>query len=179
MERGHAEALAPMVKAVMGTLEFAELDRLAVTIGPGTFTGQRIGLAFMRAMAVALKIPLAGITSLAAMAQQARNEFGAGMAAAVHDAKRSEVYIETIGDAEPLPATLMSLEAAEETLRARRIRVLAGTAGPTLAALLGATALSITAPDAVFVARLAMHAKPGRTEPLYLRAPDAKLPARR
>ena len=55
MERGHAEALAPMVEAAMrdANLAFAELDRLAVTTGPGTFTGQRVGLAFMRGLRVA------------------------------------------------------------------------------------------------------------------------------
>ena len=57
MERGHAEALAPMVEEAMreSGIAFAALDRLAVTTGPGTFTGQRIGLAFMRGMRIALK----------------------------------------------------------------------------------------------------------------------------
>jgi tRNA threonylcarbamoyl adenosine modification protein YeaZ len=70
MERGHAEALAPMVEDAMreSGIAFAELDRLAVTTGPGTFTGQRIGLAFMRGMRIALKRPLIGITTLEAMA---------------------------------------------------------------------------------------------------------------
>src|SRR5271169_756924 len=75
MERGHAEALAPMVDEAMreAGLAFAELDRLAVTTGPGTFTGQRVGLAFMRGLRVALKKPLAGITTLEAMAAAAQN----------------------------------------------------------------------------------------------------------
>ena len=53
MERGHAEALAPMVEDVMREADvgFKTLDRLAVTVGPGTFTGQRVGLAFMRGCA--------------------------------------------------------------------------------------------------------------------------------
>ena len=76
MERGHAEALAPMVEEAMRErrLAFAELERLAVTTGPGTFTGQRVGLAFMRGLRVALNLPLIGITTLAAMAQQAMAE---------------------------------------------------------------------------------------------------------
>jgi len=78
MERGHAEALAPMVDEVMreANLTFQMLDRLAVTVGPGTFTGQRVGLAFMRGLRVALEKPLVGVTSLAAMAEQARSEAG-------------------------------------------------------------------------------------------------------
>src|ERR1051325_11845408 len=60
MERGHAEALAPMVQALIGRakLRFTDLDRLAVTTGPGTFTGQRVGLAFMRGLRLAAQRPL-------------------------------------------------------------------------------------------------------------------------
>lgn len=176
MERGHAEALAPMVEAAMAGLAFAALDRLAVTIGPGTFTGQRIGLAFLRALAVALKKPLCGITSLAAMAEQARAETGAETAAAVHDAKRDEVYLQSLGGLSPIPTSLLGFEEAEAALRARAIAVLAGTGAPYFAERLSAKALPILAPDAVYVARLAATAEPGSVQPLYLRAPDARLP---
>jgi ribosomal-protein-alanine N-acetyltransferase len=69
MNRGHAEALAPMVEDAMrgSGLAFADLGRLAVTTGPGTFTGQRVGLAFMRGLRVALNKPLLGVTTLAAI----------------------------------------------------------------------------------------------------------------
>ena len=50
MTRGHAEVLAPMVQDAMTGTGFDSLDRLAVTVGPGTFTGQRVGLAFMRGL---------------------------------------------------------------------------------------------------------------------------------
>ena len=62
MPRGHAEALAPMVEQAMAEagFAFADLDRLAVTTGPGTFTGQRVGLAFMRGLRIALGKPLIG-----------------------------------------------------------------------------------------------------------------------
>src|ERR1700690_1762227 len=83
MERGHAERLAPMVRETMETaqLGFAALERLAVTIGPGTFTGQRVGYAFMRGLRLALKRPLVGVTTLEAMAQAAMQETGLRCAA--------------------------------------------------------------------------------------------------
>jgi tRNA threonylcarbamoyladenosine biosynthesis protein TsaB len=93
MDRGHAEALAPMVEDAMhdAKIEFSALDRVAVTTGPGTFTGQRVGLAFMRGLRVALGRPLIGITTLAAMAEAAKAETHLARAIALHDARRDEV----------------------------------------------------------------------------------------
>jgi tRNA threonylcarbamoyladenosine biosynthesis protein TsaB len=187
MERGHAEALAPMVEEVMreACLAFQALDRLAVTIGPGTFTGQRVGLAFMRGMRTALGKPLVGVTSLAAMAEQARAETGASCAAAIHDARRGEVYLEVLQP--PLSARLLTFTQACSALSGLRGKiVLAGTAAARAAEALQTLGLetqvsSIVAPDAVWVARLAVRMEPGDSapRPLYLRAPDAKLPATR
>ncbi|GAA0552096.1 tRNA threonylcarbamoyladenosine biosynthesis protein TsaB [Rhizomicrobium palustre] len=177
MERGHAEALAPMVEAVMreAGLSFSEIDRLAVTTGPGSFTGQRVGLAFMRGLRVALAKPLHGITSLAAMAEQARVENNLMLGAAVHDAKRGEVYLALQGS--DFPPALLSLADAAEILAPLGPMALAGTAAPRFARE-GDTLTTITAPDATWVARLAqLQVTPTiAPRPLYLRAPDAKLP---
>ena len=115
MARGHAEALAPMVEATMkrGGREFANLERLAVTTGPGTFTGQRVGLAFMRAMRIALGIPLVGVTTLSAMAEQAMAETGAGIGVGLHDARRDEVYLEIAGSVQLEPCVLPFAAAIE------------------------------------------------------------------
>lgn len=181
MERGHAEALAPMVDAVMKTagLSFADLDKLAVTTGPGTFTGQRVGLAFMRALRVALTKPLLGITSLSAMAEEARCRTGAPTGVAVHDAKRDEVYMEIIG-AHACPAQLMKISDAEDFLRPLEDLAFAGTGAHHFShTCRNATFTDIRAPDAVWVARRAARAPESSSppRPLYLRAPDAKLPA--
>jgi tRNA threonylcarbamoyladenosine biosynthesis protein TsaB len=187
MERGHAEALAPMVEEVMceAHLAFQALDRLAVTVGPGTFTGQRVGLAFMRGLRVVLGKPLVGVTSLAAMAEQARSETGVSCAAAIHDARRGEVYFEVLNP--HLSARLLTFMEACSALNDLRGKiVLAGTAAARAAEALQRSGLetqvcTIVVPDAVWVARLAARMEPGESppRPLYLRAPDAKLPAKR
>src|SRR5579863_9215851 len=92
MERGHAERLAPMVDEAMkaAKCDFASLTRLAVTTGPGTFTGQRVGLAFMRGLRLALQRPLTGVSTLEAMGQGGMDETGQVSAAVIHDARRAE-----------------------------------------------------------------------------------------
>lgn len=181
MDRGHAEALAPMVEDAMQGMAFADLDRLAVTTGPGTFTGQRVGLAFMRGLRVALRLPLIGITTLAAMAESAKAETGLARAIALHDARRDEVYLEIAGALAP---AVMPLSLAIETLRdlpGDDLIAVAGTAAPRVCdALAKRMVLSnVRQPDALWVARLALKADAANDppRPLYLRAPDAKLPA--
>jgi tRNA threonylcarbamoyladenosine biosynthesis protein TsaB len=180
MARGHAEALAPMVQDVMAKagVAFPQLDRLAVTTGPGTFTGQRVGLAFMRGLRVALKKPLTGITTLEAMAAATKSP----RAAAIHDAKREEAYLLLWENGQTVlaPLVLPFVEAIEK-IRAFGVCALAGTGAAYASDQLG-SAYSLTdirQPDAVWVARLALQRPAPDTAPapLYLRAPDAKLPA--
>ncbi len=179
MERGHAEVLAPMVERAMRAAEigFAALGRLAVTTGPGTFTGQRVGLAFMRGLRVALRKPLTGITTLAAMGAQALAETGLATYAALHDAKRGEVYLQTSGMDAPILSSFE--EALERLARLQGPVALAGTGAPSAAShLAGSVLTEVRQPDALWVARLAAATAPNDTppRPLYLRAPDAKLP---
>ena len=109
MARGHAEALFGLIaetSRASGTALDA-VDRIAVTIGPGSFTGVRVGLAAARGLALAAEVPLVGITSLEVMAKMAAP---ARTVAAVHDAKRGEVFVEVHGPAGRL------LEAASHSL---------------------------------------------------------------
>ncbi len=183
MERGHAERLAPMVDEAMkqACVEFAALNRLAVTVGPGTFTGQRVGLAFMRGLRLALHIPLTGVTTLEAMAMAAMAETGSPRAAAIHDARRAEAYL-LLRDGETVvqPPVVLPFADAVARIEAFGASALAGTGAAASSEMLGqGFALStIRQPDALWVARLALRQPisddaPG---PLYLRAPDAKLP---
>ena len=183
MDRGHAERLAPMVDEAMKAagVEFSALDRLAVTVGPGTFTGQRVGLAFMRGLRLALHRPLTGVTTLETMAAAAMAETGKTKAAALHDARREEGYLLLQdGDSVVQPPVVMPFADAVQAIRRFGICALAGTGAQAAAASLGAgfALSSIRQPDALWVARLAQKRLPSLDVPgpLYLRAPDAKLP---
>ena len=208
MARGHAEALAPMVQEAMTGLGFESLDRLAVTTGPGTFTGQRVGLAFMRGLRIALQKPLTGITTLEAMASASLSnspsalriasaatgtspasasragEGSLGFASKVgviHDAKRDEAYLLLWEDGRVvLEPAVMAFAEAVEKIEAFGPCALAGTGAPAAAITLGVDfPLSpVRQPDALWVGRLAMQrrADAHAPAPLYLRAPDAKLP---
>lgn len=193
MARGHAEALAPMVESAMTGIAFDSLDRLAVTTGPGTFTGQRVGLAFMRGLRIALRKPLIGVTTLEAMAMaaslfslstlriaSAATDQGSKVAA-IHDAKRDEAYL-LLWEKNRivLEPVVMGFAAALERIKAFGPCALAGTGAPAAAASLGAEfPLSpVRQPDALWVGRRALTSPLAEAAPapLYLRAPDAKLP---
>jgi len=192
MARGHAEALAPMVEEMMrrAGLAFSDLERIGVTTGPGTFAGQRVGLAFARAVALALKKPAVGVTTLDAMAAEAlAKSQSTGWAVAAADAKRGEIYLGARNaHASLLEPVLLPLEEAAARLaslaeRHGREIVLAGTATDAFSPLLHSSGFVpsdslVRQPDAVFVAQLAALAPVGPPpKPLYLRPPDAKLPA--
>jgi tRNA threonylcarbamoyl adenosine modification protein YeaZ len=191
MLRGHAEALAPMVETLMreAGLDFADLDRIAVTTGPGTFTGQRVGLAFARALRLALHKPAIGVTTLDAMAAEALTKTRAPWAIAAADAKRGEIYLgarlsrgETLLVPELIAIEAVPARACALAKLQGGVVALAGTASETIATLLTQAGLEpidslLRQPDAIFVARLAADAPAGPPpKPLYLRAPDAKLP---
>ena len=179
MARGHAERLAPMVEETMAKagVAFSALDRLAVTTGPGTFTGQRVGLAFMRGLRIALKKPLTGVTTLEVMAAAAMHT----RVAAIHDAKRDEAYL-LLWDrgAIALQPEVLPFAEAMEKIRAFGPCALTGTGAPAALDRLGGDFIltDIRQPDALWVARLALGraATDAPPAPLYLRAPDAKLP---
>jgi tRNA threonylcarbamoyladenosine biosynthesis protein TsaB len=178
MERGHAEALAPMVAEVMHAsgLAFSEIDRIAVTVGPGTFTGVRIGLSFARGLGLARGIPVIGIDSLSAIAA---NEASRGPLLVVSDARNGEVYAASFdGERHPISGPRITTPGgAAEGLPLNALVI--GTAKNSVLAMSGRSDLALShesdLPEAARFARLAASATPrGMPEPLYLRAPDAK-----
>ncbi|HXV32076.1 MAG TPA: tRNA (adenosine(37)-N6)-threonylcarbamoyltransferase complex dimerization subunit type 1 TsaB, partial [Sinorhizobium sp.] len=175
--RGHAERLMEFVDEALRAADrrLEDIDRIAVTIGPGSFTGIRVGVAATRGLALALGKPAVGVTTLQVIAESARQrEPGRPVLAAI-DAKRDEVYVQSFdalgqaqGDPEVLPL---------DVARAR----FSGFSGVAC----GSGAQLVTAADAsgrpdeidiAIVARLGAAADPAsaKPKPLYLRGPDAK-----
>lgn len=92
--RGHAELLMDQVNQCLAeaSLTYNDLDRLAVTIGPGSFTGVRVGMAAARGFALTLGLPVVGVSTLDALAALAREHGHQGSLAVVLDARRGEAY---------------------------------------------------------------------------------------
>jgi tRNA threonylcarbamoyladenosine biosynthesis protein TsaB len=179
MARGHQERLAPMVREVMAQagLAFDRLDRIAVTVGPGSFTGLRVGIAFAKGLALALDRPAVGIGTLEALASEAD-----GLVFAAIDARRGQLYLQAFEDGRALMApdalTAEATAARLAELSQGRAFTLVGSGAPLLADFApGARVVPAEGADARRVARLALGREPGPLKPLYLRAPDAKLPA--
>lgn len=179
MARGHQERLAPMAQAVMAEagLSFDQLDLIGVTVGPGSFTGLRVGIAFAKGLAAALDLPAVGIGSLEALAAEA-----AGLVFAVVDARRGQLYLQGFEDGRALMApdalTAETAAARIAELSMGRAFTLVGSGAPLLEGLARAAAvMPAQGADARHVARLAAGREPRPLKPLYLRAPDAKLPA--
>jgi tRNA threonylcarbamoyladenosine biosynthesis protein TsaB len=185
MERGHAEALAPLVQRLVNSVEggFASLDRVAATVGPGSFTGIRIGLATARAIGLALSIPVVGVSTLVAFAGPLLAEPKGGVIAAAIDGRHGHVYLQLLeANGRPLlPPRVASARDAVRSIGAGPAR-LTGSGAPLLAAEASRIGLDaelagdIFFPDIVSVARLGLVAEPNQSppRPLYLKAPDAQ-----
>src|SRR5581483_1800737 len=181
---GHAEALMPLIARVMdaGRCEFTDLDRIAVTVGPGSFTGLRVGIAAARAIALAAGKPAIGLSTLSALAAPHVAARQDQIILAAIDARNEQVYFQVFA---PNGTTIV-------TPRLDRVRaaVIAVPTGPTV--ITGSAAASIAAawpsrgvpprvevhaaPDIGWVARLGAAAQEegAPPKPLYLRRPDAR-----
>lgn len=188
MERGQAEALMPMVQAVLeeAALGAAQLDLIAVTIGPGSFTGVRTGLAAARGLALAAGRPVMGVTSFAAVAEAVRAQASGRPLVIALESKRQELFLQLVGPGGAGDGALVPPEQWRAFVPDAAF--LAGDGAVRLAAALarpGTGILSAAAVDAAHLACLAagrwragVAVPPPR--PLYLRAPDttqATLPA--
>src|SRR5947207_1283019 len=187
MKRGHAEALMPLIAKLMKNsgIAFAGLDRIAVTTGPGSFTGLRVGLSAARGIALAASKPVVGVTTLAAYAAPVVSQNGAHPVISAIDARHDQVYFQVVsGDGSALIRPCIA--PIEEALDASRFGAphLVGNAANILAERWPSLALppfkvdAQPAPDIAWVAWLGAAVNPDTApaRPYYLRAPDVKLP---
>jgi tRNA threonylcarbamoyladenosine biosynthesis protein TsaB len=193
MRYGHAEALVPMIDRVMAAaaLPRSALDGVAVAVGPGGFTGIRVGLGAAQGIALALNLQLIGVSSFAAVA--AALPAAPGVALVALDSRREDLYVQLFDRAAgvPLaqPAAIMPEDLAEHirALVGDQTLLLAGDMAEPAAAVLGgrfaAEIAAGSAPDATGVVTAALcqirrepAGSPAR--PLYLRPPDVTLPKR-
>jgi len=187
MKRGHAEALMPLIARVIkqAGIAFASFDRIAVTTGPGSFTGLRVGLSAARGIALAANKTAVGLTTLAAYAAPVVSENAEQPVISAIDARHDQVYFQVVsGDGSSLIRPRVA--PIEEALRASRFGAphLVGNAAGILADRWPTDALppfrvdAQPAPDIAWVAWLGAAVNPDTApaRPYYLRAPDAKLP---
>lgn len=185
MTRGHAEALLPMVQRVVATTArgFEGLDRVAVTIGPGSYTGLRVGIAAARAIGLAAKAPVVGVTTLSALLAPLVAAGERRLLAAAVDARHGSVYFQAVapGGRSVVAPAHMAVRDAVRYLGSGAV-VLTGSGGPIVGAEAMQKGVEVLladaepAPEIAWVARLGMAADPGSAlpKPLYLRAPDAR-----
>lgn len=183
MARGHAEALMPILAAVMkeAAISYAALDRIAVTVGPGSFTGLRVGIAAARGIALATHKPAIGITTLEALAAPYIDADPATPVAAAIDGRHRHVYFQLSGPGGRVllaPRMVPLAEAAHAAAGASARLVGSGARLVAEAWPENAPAPAIDergAPDIGWVARLGARAEPKTSpaKPLYLRAAEA------
>ncbi|ACB94695.1 tRNA (adenosine(37)-N6)-threonylcarbamoyltransferase complex dimerization subunit type 1 TsaB [Beijerinckia indica] len=185
MERGHAEALLPLIDRVMARVEggFASIDRVAVTVGPGSFTGLRVGIAAARAIGLACRVPVIGVSTLAALAAPLILADQPGMVGVAIDARHDQVYFAGFGaDGRAfLPPRIMSVRDVARALGNGPAR-LAGSGAAFVAQEARAKGLNVeivgnsVTPDIAYVARLGLIADPAHApaRPVYLKPADAK-----
>jgi len=184
MDRGHAEALMPLIERVMDRVEggFSSLDRVAASIGPGSFTGLRVGLSAGRAIAMATDIPVVGVNTLSAFAAPYLDQSSDAWIVSVIDARHSHVYLQLMGSDGKLalPPQIISIVDAVVAIGGKPVRVV-GSAATLFGAALReagqspAIELDRAGPDIDWIARLGAIADPqfAPPSPLYLRPPDA------
>jgi len=174
--RGHAEALVPMIAALPGKGRAA---RIAVALGPGSFTGVRVGLAAARALALAWGAELVGYPTLALIAAQARDasraEAGAQAVTVATTGGHGEWFVQDFGP-DGLPSGPLVSRKPAEAAGAAAAELVAGTQAEALVALRGHGRAMPLWSDARAFALLPPALVTPATDPLYGRAPDARLP---
>ncbi|UVK43519.1 tRNA (adenosine(37)-N6)-threonylcarbamoyltransferase complex dimerization subunit type 1 TsaB [Mesorhizobium sp. AR07] len=179
--KGHAERLMAVIAEALtaSATDYAGLGAIAVSVGPGSFTGLRVGVSTARGLALALKVPAIGVTTLEALAAEAAAAFPGRAVLAALDAGREEIHAALYDEMSVLAyGPAVTTLAAAVTMATESASVLAGTAAAQIAASAG-RAFDIgpetaTADIATYARLAAAKGEGERPKPLYLRGADAK-----
>jgi tRNA threonylcarbamoyl adenosine modification protein YeaZ len=182
--KGHAERLIGVIESALGRagINYNDLDRIVVSIGPGSFTGVRVGVATARGLALALGIPAVGVNTLEALAAEAHADFPDKPILAAIDGRRGDLYCAIYAPDGVVLFEPSAISVADAVLLARRHdAALAGNGGDAILAAAGNhspldTGLRGATADIGFYARFAAasEATNEKPKPLYLRGADAK-----
>ena len=171
--RGHAERLVPMIAALPGS---GKAGQIAVSQGPGSFTGVRIGLATARALGFAWGAQVLGYPTLALVAAMARAERGPQPVCAAMTGGHGQWFLQNFDETGAALAEMASLDPTDAAVAAAAPLV-AGTQAEALVAARGRGEALLLYPDARFVAALPGTVLTPDAAAIYGREPDAKLPA--
>lgn len=186
MDRGHAEAIIPLVESVMqdARVDFEDIDRIVTTVGPGSFTGLRVGISAARGFGLVCEKPVVGVSTLDALAFPYVTDTETVPIVAAIDARHGNFYLQMLGAGgrKLISARVMDTADALRSVAIGLVRIIGSGANrlagqwpsPSIPAPLLVDARP--APDIVWVARLGAKADPATSppKPLYLRAPDAR-----
>ncbi|GAA4774151.1 tRNA (adenosine(37)-N6)-threonylcarbamoyltransferase complex dimerization subunit type 1 TsaB [Novosphingobium ginsenosidimutans] len=171
--RGHAEALVPMIGALP---DKGRADRIAVALGPGSFTGVRVGLAAARALALAWHCELVGYPSLALVAAMAQDQAGTQPCTVAMTGGHGEWFVQSFA-ADGLPLGELASLNPDAAAASSSIDLVAGTQAEALVTRRGSGQALPLHPDARSFGLLPAVLIGPADQPLYGRAPDARLPA--
>jgi tRNA threonylcarbamoyl adenosine modification protein YeaZ len=183
-DHGHATLLMPMIERALqkAGCAYADLSRVAVAVGPGSFTGLRVGLAAAQGIGLAAGIPVVGISSFLTVARGIESERDGRRVFVLLDSRREEPFLAEIDERLQFaqPPSVVGLDALDAILAPARPLIIAGDA-PAIGrySTQGGIRLMQIVPNALSVAALAAdpeHRYDLPPKPVYIRAPDVTMP---
>lgn len=167
--RGHAERLVPLIEEVIGG---HVPSRIIVGVGPGSFTGLRVGIAAAQGLSIGWSVPLCGMNSLALLAAAAPEDDGTIIAAVAGG--HGELFVQSFDRASVQPTSAIANLTPDEAARSFPSGLVVGSGAEALVAARGDGEALLLLPTAAKALQLPELQRALEPKPIYARAPDAK-----